>query len=77
MQKKCRSPRHGGRVAHQVSDGAEAVQIEALADEQAKMIAGPLSEHRKQTAEAPRGDPVLGILNVGERTPAVQTGDSV
>jgi hypothetical protein len=40
MQKKCpQRLANGRRVAHQVSDGAEPVQLEALADEQAEMAA--------------------------------------
>ena len=41
MQKKCpQRLANGRRVAHQVSDGTEPVQLEALADQQAEMGAG-------------------------------------
>ena len=69
MQEKCpQRLANGGRVAHQVSDGAEAVQLEALADEQAEMAAARQRRaFGEQAAQGLEGDPVLGILERGER----------
>ena len=68
QQERAQRLAHGGRVAHQIADGAEAAQVEALADEKAEVVAvRRFRALRHQATERCELDPVLGIAERRQR----------